>query len=210
MHRNLKSRSGFTLIELLVVIAIIAILASLLLPSFSRARRRAQNTVCISQLRQLGAAVRMYADENDQRMPSAELLPSIPANPAARLPRISDVLAPYVGKNVPATNAVVPIFKCPSDTTPLYAHEGSSYEWNSELNGHRIDETRSSGLKIIRIVIVNGEEVEHSEEEKTLLFPPATTPLLLDYEEFHPRPPKPGKNVVYMDGHVTALEIPAD
>jgi prepilin-type processing-associated H-X9-DG protein len=33
--------------------------------------------------------------------------------------------------------------------------------------------------------------------------------LLLDYEENHPRPPKPGKNVVFVDGHVSGLEVPA-
>jgi len=43
-----------------------------------------------------------------------------------------------------------------------------------------------------------------------LRFPPETTPFLLDYEEFHPRPPKAGKNVVYMDGHVAPLDAPAD
>jgi prepilin-type processing-associated H-X9-DG protein len=40
-----------------------------------------------------------------------------------------------------------------------------------------------------------------------LRFPPETTPLLLDYEEFHVRPPKSGKNVVYMDGHVAVLDV---
>ena len=208
-HRSC-SRSGFTLIELLVVVAIIAVLASLLLPAVARAKRRAQNTVCISQLRQLGAAVRMYADDSDQRMPAAELLPSIPADPTKPLPRICDVLGPQVGKGAQGTNTSAAVFKCPCDNTGRYAKEGSSYEWNSELNGHRIDETRSTGLKIIRIVIVNGQEVEHTEDEKTLLFPPATTPLLVDYEDFHPRPPKAGKNVVYMDGHVTALELPPE
>lgn len=39
-----------------------------------------------------------------------------------------------------------------------------------------------------------------------LTLPPGTTPLLLDYDEFHPRPPKFGKNVVFMDGHVAPLE----
>lgn len=41
-------------------------------------------------------------------------------------------------------------------------------------------------------------------------FPPETTPLLLDYEEFHHRPPKSGKNVVFMGGHVAALEMSFD
>ncbi|MGC8668104.1 MAG: type II secretion system protein [Chthonomonadales bacterium] len=56
-------RTSFTLVELLVVIAVIAILAALLLPVFSAARAAARQTVCVSQLRQIGMACQMYRQD---------------------------------------------------------------------------------------------------------------------------------------------------
>jgi len=206
-HRTSARRApAFTLIELLVVVAIIGILAAMLLPAMSRGKTKAYNTVCINQLRQLGAATRLYAEDNDNRMPKAEILPTMPIDPQNPLPRICDVLGPYVGKAGGGTNSAA-VCRCPSDNLKMFERQGSSYEWNSELNGHRMDETRSSNVRIVRVAVVNGEVVENTDEQKVLRFPPETTPLLLDYEDFHRREPKSGKNVVFMDGHVAALEV---
>jgi prepilin-type N-terminal cleavage/methylation domain-containing protein/prepilin-type processing-associated H-X9-DG protein len=197
---------AFTLLELLVVIAIISILAGLLLPALARTRAKASNTVCVSQLRQVGIAVRTYADDNNERLPSAEILPSQPIDPQKPLPRICDVLAPYLGQSVVTNTNRVSVFKCPSDKIGLFAEEGSSYEWNSDLNGHRIDETKTANLFLVR-------QTPGGPTQSTnfvLQFPPETTPLLLDYEEFHSRPPKSGKNVAFMDGHVAPLEASPD
>jgi len=62
-------QKGFTLIELLVVIAIIAILAAILFPVFAKAREKARQTQCMSNLKQLGLATLQYAEDYDERMP---------------------------------------------------------------------------------------------------------------------------------------------
>ena len=65
-------RHGFTLIELLVVIAIIAILAAILFPVFARARAKAQQTKCLSNLKQIGLAFQMYAQDHNELFPPGE------------------------------------------------------------------------------------------------------------------------------------------
>ena len=62
------SRRGFTLIELLVVIAIIAILAAILFPVFAKAREKARQTTCLSNLKQIALGFLMYAQDYDERM----------------------------------------------------------------------------------------------------------------------------------------------
>jgi prepilin-type N-terminal cleavage/methylation domain-containing protein len=64
-----RKRGGFTLIELLVVIAIIAILAAILFPVFAQAREKARQNTCISNFKQIGLAMQMYAQDWDEALP---------------------------------------------------------------------------------------------------------------------------------------------
>lgn len=194
---------AFTLIEMLVVIAILAIVASLLLPALSRAKAQAHNAACVNNLRQLGVATRLYCNDNEERLPSAEILPTQPIDPQHPLPRICDVLASTVGKSATTNQNVTSVFKCPMDNLGRFASEGSSYEWNAGLNGHRMDETRTDSA----FLLLQQGNPAGGITNFFVVFAPETTPLLLDYDDFHPRAPKSGKNIVFMDGHVAVMEL---
>ncbi len=112
VHRN-----GFTLIELLTVIGIIAVLAGIIFPVFAAARGKARQTACVSNLRQLGMAIQMYASDYDGQLPWSKdasddavrvMWPQACWPMLAAMPLYNDAVEPYVKNNR--------IWRCPSDT----------------------------------------------------------------------------------------------
>lgn len=117
---SLGRSGGFTLVELLVVIAIIAVLAAIAFPVFVKAKETAKISECLSNLREIGAGLHMYLDENNSRFPTA--VPwGRPTYWSARGSQktIQELLSPYVRSGMVADSGgmyVKPgVFACPSD-----------------------------------------------------------------------------------------------
>ena len=172
-------QAAFTLVELLVVMAIIGILAGLLLPTFSSAKRDSQATACLSHLHQIGLAVQMYVQENNNILPSCPLLPSQNTN----LVPANVTLAPYL--------PTAAVWKCPADTANpgIFATEGTSYEWDQYFNGANYDNPQNFSPQTQALVAIFGGVLN--------------TPLVGDAAAFHVvEGIWTGKNSLFFGNHV--------
>ena len=126
----MKKSPAFTLIELLVVIAIVGIIAALAFPAYNRIVEMGRAAGCVSNLRQLGAALNLYLGEHNMTMPT---LQAGRTDVSADVPVIDNTLNQYTREQG--------VFACPADRS-IAAQSGTSYYWNPALNGQPLASLR--------------------------------------------------------------------
>ena len=132
-----KLASGFTLVELMVVMSIIAMLLGILIPALSAARRTAYRTMCKENLHGCMVGFQMYLNDNKNVMP---IIYNMPYSTKQDDPN-SVSLYGVIGKYLSGPAAL----KCPADRWPeknssYFKEEGSSYEYNVNLGGKKIED----------------------------------------------------------------------
>jgi prepilin-type processing-associated H-X9-DG protein len=156
--------------------AVIAILAALLSPVLSPSKEAARSAACLSNLHQIGIALQLYVDANRNHLPIMRDRSTSDPPSTNALPSPDEVLASELGN----TN----VLRCPSDRAGLFEQTGSSYSWNSLLNGQNADSLSVLGMT----------------------FRPSGIPVFFDKESFHAAlGAKRGVNYLYADGHLKNL-----
>ncbi len=163
--RRTRLAHGFTLIELLVVIAIIAILAAILFPVFAKAREKARQITCASNLKQISLGILQYYQDSDEQFPS---LTAFASGKPGELVGWADEIAPYLKS--------IAVLHCPDDPRaqntdphaqpydPQYKNTAyTSYFYNAVLgtvgNGYKYDQggIKLSQMNYPSLTILNGD-----------------------------------------------------
>ncbi len=165
--RHASAQHGFSAVEILVVMVIVALLAGIATPMMRHAKANARSTLCMGKLRSIGIALNDYFGDHGMTFPT---LVAARESRSQDDPALDTELLPYVTDDS--------AFSCPADHE-YWEKTGSSYFWNSLLNGQKVANIEMLGKKRSS----------------------AGVPIASDKENFHQRVGD-GVNVLYADGHV--------
>lgn len=213
-------RKAFTLVELLVVIGIIALLIAMLLPALKRAQAQAQSVTCMSNLRQIGIYLRMYANDN-----RGVMIPCGEPRPPRNKPRhLGGGVEPYSRWPMFVFKPAVPnpkIMMCPAD---MDLGEGDfalaqayncdpwlnkhSYVVNARLIDDEIRDGRTKGMNATSIVVM-GEKRTKDADYHMDISREAGVSQFDEIVEMYRHGLYLGSNYLYMDGHV-ATTLPQE
>jgi len=207
MHQTpRRARPAFSLIELLVSISVIAVLIGLLLPALGAARRAAQSTGCLSNLRQIGISLEIYKEGNQLRFPGAAFMPEpwLTGPPdAEKRPSFPDALRDELDPDSG-------VYECPGDDSiaslPIEP---------DDINGPRAGMSyfyQSAGLRDLRF-----EETFYA---RFLDLPPTEVAVLFDYDNspvdtgyvtadgrrIDVLPFHASRNALFVDGHAESVK----
>ena len=204
----MNPRRAFTLIELLVVIAIIAILAAMLLPALSSAKQKAWTTSCTSNLHQIGLAMRMFADDNNEYYPeSGDDIYWGTTDPATMKPSWSEQIFPYTGN----TN----VYNCPGNVQLAAKLQGPFNYFNGcnaafVAAGGQFAAVKSTAILFPSAFVLGGDTA--GTKGGPVIFDPqdadkddytqncvggAAIPSLTEFWQIHSK----GQNIMFADGH---------
>jgi len=200
-------KRGFTLIELLVVIAIIAILAAILFPVFARAREKARQSSCQSNMKQIGLALQMYAQDFDEILPR---LYTVTPGVSGGYFHVPELLHPYINN--------AQIWTCPSERI-----EGQNFDYGIKCT-YGYNQSRfvdrydfDGGLPLAEITDVAGTIAfiddtnlyagPYSPEVPVGYDPNASVANTMNYDGTRAEPRHNEMyNITFVDGHVKSMK----
>lgn len=168
MKEDRRGKTAFTILELIIAVAVIGVLVAVAVPTFNRIAARSKSVHCMSNLRQIGGALNLYLAENHLVMPT---MVALREDARSEEPALDNTLDEYLNDEK--------VFRCLADEEGIWRETGTSYLWNSVLNGQPSADLNFLGL---------------ANEHKGI-------PVASDKEDFHEHVGD-RVNILYADGHV--------